>query len=795
MPLHYLKTAAKGILRHKGFTMLNVTGLTLAITSCILIALYVDFELSFDKFHNNRNNIYRVVMQQPGNLVVGSSSDWWIVSPYILKPTWENEIPQIHRICRTTERNFSFLNNNQSIDEPVLVVDPEFFDIFTFPLIQGNSKKVFNDPYAVVITQKLANKYFGNNDPLGKTFTKNDGKLFHVTGVLADIPENSHLRFDMLIAFNTIEAINGKSLLSDNWLNNGYRTYLTLQNNTSPQDLDAILHKYDVEGFNKQKWSFHLQPLADIHFNKLIKGTGDKNTLFIFVSAGAFILFIAAFNAMNLYIAHYRSRSKNISIRRITGATRLQLLLQFQTESLMLVLISFSIALLLACLMLPVFNNFIGIHLSYKALFKYQALTAGVGIIILTTVIAGLYPALYLSGLQITNGIKGGIEHFSKQATFLRKAVTSIQFAIAIVLIVGTITIYRQLHYIAHKNLGYEKELILYLSLDGIWYKDTDGTWRNRTETLRNELLQNTSIIAAAGSSGIPSQIGWSNIPTWEGQTETDKPFFYRLDVDENFLKLYNINIINGKPFEAGMPYNNNVFILNEAAVKVLQVKDPVGTPFGFENKLGTVVGVAKDFHFESLYTTVTPLAIGLTNSDHFNYLSVKIKATDIPQTIRNIEKTWARLTNNTALKYGFLDDQLAQLYLKDQHLAESMNYFSFMALLITSLGVFGLMAFSVREKTKELGIRKILGAPTLNLLQILSKDILRVIGAAVIIGSLIGWHIAQTWLNNFAYRINVNISTIIFAAITTLLLATLPISFMLLKATRTNPIHTLKTE
>src|SRR5258706_5273297 len=484
---YYLRTAVKLIKRHRGFTALNVIGLMLGISSCLLIILYVNFELGFDKFHENERNIYRVVMKQPGNRVVGSSSDWWIVSPYILKPTWESELPEIERISRTTERNFSFKHNDQYSDEDILVVDPEFFDVFTFPLSWGNKKEVLARPYSIVISKKMAGKYFGEADPIGKTMVMNSGTAFNVTGVLKEVPENSHLKFNFLVSFQTLESMNGESLLSNNWLNNGYRTYLVLHGNTNVQELDAKLKKYDVDGFNGKKWSFHLQPLADIHFNRQIKGTGDKGTLFIFISVGFFILFVAGFNYMNLYIAYYRSRTKNIGIRRVSGATRTQLILQFLSESFLLVLISYCLSVAFVWLTLPFFNDFIGDQLNFRALWNLPVLIAGLGVILAMALIAGAYPAFYLSGLQIINGIKGGMEKFSRRAMALRKGVIVIQFSVSILLLVGTITVYKQLKYTASKSLGYDKELILYMRLD--WFKDTDGVWKNRSEILTQELL------------------------------------------------------------------------------------------------------------------------------------------------------------------------------------------------------------------------------------------------------------------------------------------------------------------
>jgi putative ABC transport system permease protein len=797
MLLNFVKSNIEILKRHGGFTAINVIGLTLGISSCLLIILYVNFELGFEKFHKNEANIYRVVMDQPGNQVVGSTSSWWVVSPYILKPTWERELPEIRLCTRTTERNWSFKLNDQYIAEDVMAVDPEFFDIFTYPVISDNEKEILVRPYSIVISQKVADKYFGQEDPIGKTLVINDGTSFQVTGVLNKTPENTHLKLNILVSFLTIEAMNdGKSLLTNNWLNNSYRTYLLLNENVNLDELDAKLRKYDIDGFNGKKWSFHLQPLADIHFNRQIRGTGNKDTLFIFISIGLFILFIAGFNYMNLYIAHYRARTKNIGIRKIYGASRMQLITHFLGESFLLVFLSYLVSVAFVWLVLPWFSIFIGNPLEFKSLWSFNVIVASICTILIMSLVAGAYPAFYLSGLRIITGIKGGMEKFSSFAMFFRKGIIVVQFSVSIILLIGTITVYRQLFYTTHKSVGYNRDLILYIILEGIWYQDSDGEWKNRSEMLKQDLLKNSNVIKVSGSSGVPTEIGWSNIPTWEGQPEGDNPFFYRLNVDADFLELYGLEIIQGRGFSMNLTGEyGKVFILNEAAVKALDLKSPVGVRFGFDKNPGTIIGVVKDFHFESIHKPITPLGIGFTGYEGFNYLSVKISNNDISRTIAYITKCWAKLSNNTAIKYSFIDDQLNHLYQKDQQLSEALNYFSFIALFISCLGIFGIISFSIKERTKELGIRKVLGASVPVLYGLLLKDIFLIIGLSSLAGGILGWHVTRLWLNNFAYRIDFSFDIILISFVIALLMAMIPVCFKLWKSIRTNPVESLRTE
>jgi len=796
MLLHYFITAFKITKRYQWFSLLNILGLTLGLSSCLLIILYLNFELGFDKFHDNHKSIYRVVMKQPGNKVVGSSSDWWVVSPYILKPTWEQDLPEIDLACRKTKKGWSFKLIDRYVNEEIMVTDPEFFEMFTFPLDHGNQLEALSNPYSMVISKKIALKYFGEENPLGKTMETNDGDIFKVTGVLKDVPENSHLKFDILVSFQTLESMNGKSLLSDNWLNNGYRTYLILQDEVDLKEFDAKLRRYDVDGFNGQKWSFHLQPLEDIHFNRQIGGTGDKGKLFIFLSVGVFILLIAGFNYMNLYLAHYRSRTKNVGIRRISGATRGQLFLQFLSESFLSISISLLFSILLVWCILPLFNDFIGEQLNISMLWDLKVIMLSIGTALTMVMIAGAYPAFYLSGLKVNTGTRGKMGNTPAQGSLLKKGIMILQFAISIILVIGTITAYKQLSFMNTKSLGFSTDQILYIGLNGTWYKDKDGQWKNKNGLLKSELLKNPDIYKVAGSSGIPSKIGWSNIPVWEGQPENENPFIYRLSIDEDFVDLYGIEIKLGRKFTIERSGDiGDAYLLNEAAVKSLGLENPVGAGFGFDEKMGTVVGVVEDFHFESLHKPITPLGIGFTDNERANYFSLKINGQNIPETIEAVEKIWDKVVENEPFNYSFLDERLGNMYKKDRQLAKSLNYFSLMAIIISCLGIFGIMLFTIKEKTKEIGIRKVLGASFIHLLKILTADISIIFIIGGLIGGVLGWHSANEWLSNFAYRIEMDFWTILFASGIILLIALIPLGFTLKRAFVKNPTDSLRIE
>ena len=422
MIIYDFKNALRFIKQHRGFSIINILGLTIGNFCCLLIILYVQSELTFDRFHRNGDNIYRVVMRQPGNHVVGSSSDWWVVSPAILKPTWENELPEVNLVAKTQYRFLTFRHSDQLINEEILFVDPEFLSIFTFPLLKGNRDQALNGINTIVISEKMSRKYFGVENPIGKELEVNDGRQLIVSGVLKEVPKNSHLQFDFLVSFKTLESIQRRSLLSDNWLNNSFKTYLTLNENTDLKQLDVKLRKYDIEGFNGKTWTFHLQPLFDIHFdNKMLYGTGEKGTILIFITVGLFILFIASFNYLNLYISHYRTRLKDISIRTVAGATRWLLIRQFFSESFLLVFISYLISLALVWLMIPIFDAFFKQILDFQVLWSFRFFLASLVLVILMALIAGAYPAFYLTRLHLIDTLKGGKASYQKKVNISEK--------------------------------------------------------------------------------------------------------------------------------------------------------------------------------------------------------------------------------------------------------------------------------------------------------------------------------------------------------------------------------------
>lgn len=782
---NYFKIVFRLIKRKKLFSMVNFLGLTIGITSSLLILLYVDFELGYDKFHENADRIYRVYMHQPGNLVSGSSTDLWVTTPPILKPTWQKDLPEIEKIANVITRwSVVFKRNGQLINESICFADPEFLEIFTFPLLYGSKETALIDPFSLLITPRMAGKYFGDDDPVGKTIVSSDEHTYKVTGVLQDLPENSHLKFDFLGSFNTLYTIWNRDWETDRWLNNGLDTYLTLQANSDPAQFDEKLRRYDLEGFNNKTWSFHVQPLKDIHFNRATRGRGDIRYIYIFSAIGLFILFIACFNFINLATARSATRAKEVGVRKVVGAHRKQLIRQLIGESFLFALVALILSLIAVILLLPAFNAMLGIELSAAAFLSGKLLFGILGISLLVGFVSGSYPAIFISSFQPVKIIKGNLSSRAKGSRFFRNSLVVTQFVISIIMIISTITLYHQLNFIRNKSLGYDREQILTIRSREINF-----------DTFKTELLKNSGILKVSGSSGTPMRIGWSNIPAWEGKHPDDNPFFYRLNVDYDFMDIYGLEMVQGRKFSRELGDLGNAYILNEAAVKRLGFEEPIGQAFGFWKITGTVIGVVKDFHFESLHKPITPLGIGVYDRENFYLLSVKIKSENMRSTIAYIEDIWKKLMHRYPFEYEFIDEQVGAMYKSEQRMTQSFNYFTLIAIFIACLGLFGLASFIAEQKTKEIGIRKVLGATAAKIIVLLTKEFILLVALANLIAWPLAWYGMNKWLESFAYRINLDVTFFILAAVSAFLIAMASVSSQFAKATRSNPVDSLRYE
>ncbi|MGD8777467.1 MAG: ABC transporter permease [Ignavibacteria bacterium] len=792
---NYLKIALRNILKRKSYSIINITGLAIGMTCFILIALYIQYELSYDKYHENAEQIYRIVMKQPGNYYMGK--DVYNVTPAPLAPTLKSEYPEVINAARVKivfPNPLVQVEQKSFEEERMFYTEPDFLKIFSFPLITGNPQTVLENPYSILLTEEMAHKYFGNTNPVGQKIKLNQSDEYTITGVMKNVPQNSHFVFDFLISLSTLYAQNN---VHDNWRNNSYFTYIQLNNNTPLQVFEAKLIDLIKEHKGADnKDEYLVEPLSRIHLygdrNYEIEHNGDIRYVYLFTAIGFFLLLIACFNYINISTAQSFKRAKEVGLRKVVGANRKQLLQQFLSESLIISFLSFCISVCLVELLMPFFNTFIGNDINLSLFSDIKLLITLLGVLLLVGCLAGAYPAFFITSFQPTKILKGVAKKDSKSFFSLRNVLVISQFIISAVLIVSTITVYKQLHYIKNKNLGYQKDHILTLSL-------RDTKFQKQYESFISELSNNHYIKKIAASNCLPFDIQNLTGAVWEGKTDEEYFPISELRVDRNFLDLYNISLIEGSNFSE----DNRAYILNETTINKLGWDDPIGKRFAVDRKLndgGPVVGVIKDFHFYSLYNLVEPLALQLIehnskkNKKGARFLSIKISSEDIPQTISFIEKKWEQFTQYP-FDYQFVDKNLDQMYKAEKRLGDLFNIFAFIAILIGCLGLYGLASNTIEQKIKEIGIRKVLGASVSQIVQMLSKEVFICIIIANLIAGPLTYYFMNNWLQDFAYRIEMSLWMFILSGGIALVIALATVSFQAIKAATANPVEALKYE
>ena len=793
---NYLKIALRNIRRHKGYSFINIFGLSIGITCTILMLIYVHHELSYDRFHKNAENIYRVTNKK--------EMDWNALSPGALKSALLADFPEVVRAVRVCpwggyiDFNGSInYEGNRYIENKFLIVDPEFLDIFTFPLISGDSKKALSEPFSVVLTQEMAEKYFSNEDPMGRILKFDNRYDYKITGILKNVPANSHFVFDFLISLETMyyTSYRGRKSALINWSHWFSATYIQLEKNCNPNVLEnklqALVKKHIGE---RSKNEFHLQTLTKIYLNPLnppMGKTSDIRYIYLFSVIAFIIMLIACFNYINLSTAHSARRLKEIGIRKIVGADRPHLIRQFLGESILFAIIAFILSITFVELILPAFGSLIDRELNFGFFYDSWILLALICIIALVGIISGSYPALFLSSLSPLNTLKGGFKIGSKKSSGVRNSLVIIQFVFSIGLIICTFTIYNQLSYIKNRDLGFKKNHIIIIPV-------TEMNLERDYEPFKNELSQYSQISDISVSSKLPSLITGGGGAKWEGKTD-ENIRFTRGFVDYDFLDLYGIELLEGRNFSKRIPADiEQAYILNKSAVKAIGWEVPIGKRFNQWGKEdGVVIGVVDDFHFLPLHQKIEPLVLSLIQNDweEARFFSIKISPSDIASTLSFIEEKFKEFSPDSPFSYSFLDEIIDRMYRSERKLGQSFIYFTLIAVLIACLGLFGLTSFTAEQKTKEIGIRKVLGASVSNIFLLLTKEFAK----CVLIANIIAWPIAyyamHRWLQGFAYRINIGPWTFILAAALALIIALLTVSYQAIKAATANPVDSLRYE
>jgi putative ABC transport system permease protein len=790
---NYFKIAFRNLWRHRVFSLINILGLTVGMTACFLIFLYVRFELSYDKFHSKGDRIYRIICDiKTPTEVMKPGGPSWAVGPHLM-----GGFPEVEAAVRTTDDELLVRRGNVKFQEKnSLWADSSFFDMFDFKLIKGNPHTALNEPLSIVFSESAVKKYFGNADPIGQTvLLTGDGFTAKITGVMKDIPENSMIRADMIVSMNTLTRKLNPGL-NDQWGNYGNRTYVLLKPGTNAaffqKQIPAFLEKMNGTEMKQLNMYPTLMlekfPEAYLHSERNDNNSGSIKNVYIFSIVAVFILLIACFNFVNLTTARSAERAKEVGIRKVVGAGRRQLTWQFIGESVLICVIAFLLTLGIAALLLPSFNALAGKTLA-NGIFDNMKF---IGVLFLASIgiglLAGLYPALVLSSFKPVTVLKGRFSTGTK-GILLRKGLVISQFTISIALIISTIIVFLQMRYMRNQDLGFSKDQMMVINTNG---DPAKVAFMHAVEGMPNvKSVSMSSSVPGGGNMG-----AYSKIQNVKGEMQIANLDLYFVDFD--YLKQFDMKMVAGRMFSRDfMTDTTQSMILNESAAKMFGYRTPqaaVGRDFNQWGRQGKIIGVVKDFHFKSLQNEIKPLSIRI-EPNGCNLVSIKVSANNLPGTISAIENKWNTLIPARPFSYFFLDEYFDEQYKSEQRFGKLFLNFSILAIIISCLGLLGLASYSTMQRTREIGIRKVLGATVSNIVNLLSKDFLKLVIVAIVIASPIAYFAVHKWLQDFAYRIPISWWIFVVAAVAAALIAVLTVSFQAIKAAVTNPVVSLRSE
>ena len=802
---NYLKVALRNLWKNKAFSAINIIGLAAGLAVCLLIVLYVVDELSYDKYNKSADRIYRL----DADIYFNDTQATFAVAPDPLAPTLKQEYPVVEEMTRVNfQKDVLVKKDNQNVqDHNVGYVDSTFFKVFTIPMIAGDPLTALKEPNSIVIDKTTAKKYFNGTDVIGKILRVDNNTDCKITGVIKDIPRQSHFHFHFL-------RPRGKD--NDSWLSNNTFNYIKLKPGVSQAEMqknvDATISKYIGRDLEQQLHSslkdlenkgnhfiYHMMPLTDIHLRSdksyEIEANGNVTYVYIFSVIAIFILFIACVNFMNLSTARSANRAKEVGIRKVAGSLRRHLITQFLTESVLLSFFSLLFAIGIAALLVPLFNQLAGKEMSVTTLFSTWLFPVMITLVFLVGLLAGSYPAFYLSSFQPIDVLKGKVAKGFKNS-WLRSGLVVFQFCISIMLIIGTIIIYNQLDFIRSRKIGYNRDQVVVIH--NPYYLD------NQIHTFRNELLNIPGVRNASISGDLPTNSGFDN-EGWFRDAAMDPSRAVVLTnffIDDDYIPTLGMEIKEGRNFSKDFPTDSLGVILNEAAVKVLGYKDPfketIYRPNFYDNGIhGSlayhIVGVVKDFNFSSMHQSVGPVII--QRGDNWGAIAVRVDTKNISSVITSIKNKWAGMVPAQPFNYTFMDADFENVYTAEQRTGKLFITFAVFAILIGCLGLFGLVTYAAEQRIKEIGVRKVLGASVSGIVAMLSKDFAKLILIASLIAFPIAWWAMHKWLQSFAYRITISWWVFVVAGVTALVIALLTVSFRAIRAAIANPVKSLRTE
>ena len=780
---NYLKIALRKTRRQKGFSFINIVGLAAGLCSCIMILLWVRDEMSYDRFHVNAEAIQRVLMRSS---TPGGSVETYSSLPPNLGPALKAEFPEVRQMARFISIGQQIVANgeNKFYERNISLCDPEFLQMFSFPLSRGDIRNALSDPHSIVLSETKAVKYFGKENPLGKNLRLNNLGDYTVSGILADIPGQSSLVFDILIPFLDAGEF---GFPTQTWGRFSYHTFLLLEPGTAVRKLEGKIAKRLQKPLDDPGMSLCLQPLTKIHLYSahVIEGgeRGNIKTVFLFSLLAFFVLLMACINYLNLTTAQGSGRGKEIALRKVTGAKRSEIAAQFLGESMLQTGLAMTIALAAIPLCLPLFNSLSGKSIALDRMISPSACGLLLGFWLLTSLLAGLYPAWCLSALKPASALKGSFER-SRHGSGLRKLLVIFQFGLTIMLIVGSVTVFRQLRFFEARPQGFDKDHILMLPLR--------GNLANQITPLKAELLRNPAVVNAAAASDPVMMLRTSiTIENWEGRKPGEKMECDFIWCDEDYSNTFGIALKQGQFFTKTMSGSlTDKIVINETAAKILGFNSPIGKRLDDRE----IIGVVGDFPARSLHAAIGPVAM-ICDPGKFRQLFIKIKAGSNAATLATLAKTWNRVARDYPFEFTFLDQQIDNLYRGDRQQGGVVNVFTFLALLIANLGLLGLASYLITRRRKEIGVRKVLGATVPQIMAMLSREFIKWVALASLLACPLAYYSLNRWLRTFAYRVSLGISEFVFAILLTLLIALLTVSSQSIRAARANPVDSLRYE
>jgi putative ABC transport system permease protein len=787
---NFFRIAVRNISRHKGFTFINVTGLAVGLAASLLILLWVQDEFSFEKFNQNAENIYRVEEDQ-----FYSGARYHVtVTPHPSGPVWKEKIPEIREQTRINRLPRILFRQEDKVffESSIAAVDSGLLKMFSFPMLVGDPGTALNSPHSIVLTEKLARKYFGNINPIGKTITLENKYQFMVSAVMKDLPRNSMFTFEGILPYSFLKEVGA---IDNSWGNNSIFTFVLLEKDAEIKAVNKKLTDIVVENNPQTTTKFLLFPLLDIHLHGQFgfkESKGPVIVVYIFTLIAIFVLLIACINFINLSTAKASGRGKEIGIKKVAGADQMSMIVQFMLESLLLVTIAMILALILVGLSLGLFNTISGKNFAIANLIHLKFIISFVVVGLIAGIISGIYPALYLSSFKPVTVLKG--ETISGKGNGrLRQILVVIQFTLSILIAIAAIFMYKQLKFMQEKDLGFDKNNLICIPMA--------DNMKTKYYSFKSELQKETLIHGVTASMWNPVMIGSnSGGARWDGKDPDKQVLIGTNGIDYDYLRTMKMELTSGRDFSKDFPSDiakdtTGNFLVNEEVVKIMGIGDPVGKNFRFMGLNGIIVGVLKNFHFKGADQAIEPMAFALADTRYLRVILIRLTPGNIPSSLKSVEKIWKEVIPEYPLQYSFIDQDYDNLFRSQMRLTGLLKYFTILALIIACLGLYGLSSYSAERRTNEVGIRKVMGAGSFAVMYTLSKEFLLPVLISIVIAIPVGWIIVGNLLKQFAYRIEMSILVFIAIAMGAIVIAILTVSFQAYRASGTNPAEALKVE